>query len=92
MTNTQYLGVLLLAGVTSLFGSSLLTMVVWPDGGIAQQGDQGMIITRGIKLVNDEGETRASLILWDGEHPALVLSDKACARRATISVYPRERA
>ncbi|MEP6934925.1 MAG: hypothetical protein ABI988_13465 [Nitrospirota bacterium] len=41
--------------------------------------------------MNDAGKPRASLQLWDGEHPALVLSDDQCATRAALTVSPRER-
>lgn len=51
----------------------------------------GPIVTSGIHIVNHEGEVRATLGLWDGEHPALVLGNKQCDRRASFAVYGKER-
>lgn len=49
------------------------------------------IVTSGIKIVNQDGEVRATLGLWDGEHPSLILGDARCNRRASFSVYGKER-
>ncbi len=92
MNGKQYIGILIMTGVASLLGSSLVSKFIWTDHVIAQPGHRGIITTQGIRLVNEEGKVRASLALWDGKHPALILSDDVCDRRASFSVYPNERA
>ncbi len=49
------------------------------------------IYTSAINIVDQEGKIRASLGLWDGNHPALVLGDDQCDRRASLAVYGKER-
>jgi hypothetical protein len=92
MSGKQYIGILIMTGVASLLGGTLLSKFMWPDAVTAQTGQRGIITTNGIQLVNEEGKVRASLRLWDGEHPALILSDDVCDRRASFSVYPKMRA
>lgn len=49
------------------------------------------ISTSALNIVNNEGKVRASLSLWDGEHPALIMGDEQCDRRASFAVYGKER-
>lgn len=49
------------------------------------------ISTSALNIVNKEGKVRATLSLWDGEHPALIMGDGQCDRRASLAVYGRER-
>ncbi len=50
------------------------------------------ITTKGLQLVNEKGEIRASLVLWDGNHPALIMGDDKCDRRLSLAVQAPERA
>lgn len=87
----------MMVGVTAvafLAGAIAAFLVVqWPSRApaVTQMGDRP-ITTTGLFLTNHKGEIRASLTLWDEEHPALVLGDKHCERRASLIVSPRERA
>ncbi len=49
------------------------------------------ISTSALNIVNKEGKVRATLSLWDGEHPALIMGDGHCDRRASLAVYGKER-
>ncbi|WNM56678.1 hypothetical protein [Candidatus Nitrospira allomarina] len=49
------------------------------------------ISTSALQIVNEEGKVRATLGLWDGDHPALIMGDDACGRRASLAVYGKER-
>ncbi|MDR4493480.1 MAG: hypothetical protein AB7P17_00295 [Nitrospirales bacterium] len=49
------------------------------------------IFTSGINIVNADGQVRATLGLWDEEHPALILGDAQCDRRASFAVFGKER-
>ena len=70
-----------------------LLVLHWPSEAPAdaQFGDRP-VTTTGLFLTNAKGEPRASLTLWDGEHPALVLADAECPRRAALMVSPHEQA
>lgn len=80
--------------VAFLVGATAAFLIVqWPSRApaVTQLGDRP-VTTTGLFLTNAKGETRASLTLWDEEHPALVLGDAECPRRASLIVSPRERA
>jgi hypothetical protein len=49
------------------------------------------ITTSALHIVNEEGQVRATLSLWDGEHPALIMGDDQCGRRTSLAVYGKER-
>lgn len=49
------------------------------------------IFTTGLNIVNQEGKVRATLNLWDGENPALIMGDAHCDRRTSLAVYGKER-
>lgn len=49
------------------------------------------ISTSALHIVNEEGKVRATLSLWDGEHPALIMGDDRYDRRTSLAVYGKER-
>ncbi|GJL68600.1 MAG: hypothetical protein NPIRA06_12350 [Nitrospirales bacterium] len=49
------------------------------------------ISTSALHIVNGEGQVRATLSLWDGDHPALIMGDEQCDRRTSLAVYGKER-
>ncbi|MDT7043758.1 hypothetical protein [Candidatus Nitronereus thalassa] len=70
----------------------MLSWLSQADQAIGQLEPRQFITTKGLQIVNDKGEPRASLFLWDGEHPALILGDKTCDRRLALTVRDREQA
>lgn len=81
------LGLLL---VVSLGGTLFaVTQSTGAESSSAQAGPP--IFTSALNIVNDAGEVRATLGLWDGEHPALIMGDAQCERRTSLSVYGKER-
>lgn len=85
------LGVSLAAFLAGAAGTFLVLYSPSQAPAVSQLGDRP-VTTTGLFLTNEKGETRASLTLWDEEHPALVLGDAHCERRASLVVSPRERA
>jgi hypothetical protein len=70
-------------------------MTSWMLGANSANGQiesRNFITTKGLQLVNDKGEIRASLVLWDGEHPALIMGDATCDRRLSLAVQARQTA
>lgn len=90
MPGRLILGVTVAAFLAGAAGAFLV--LYWPSQApaVTQLGDRP-ITTTGLFLTNEQGEIRASLTLWDEEHPALVLGDAECERRASLVVSPRER-
>ena len=83
-------GWMITATVLGLCGGMLGAQLTEPASATDMPGARLPITTSGLIIVNEAGKPRASLQLWDGEHPALVLSDDQCATRAALTVSPRE--
>ena len=77
--------------VSFLLGS-VTSWALWANSVNGQIESRQFITTKGLQLVNDKGEIRGSLILWDGEHPALILGDATCDRRLSLAVQARQTA
>ncbi len=79
------------AAFFGFMGGWLSTYLLSPTVVTAQVGARFPLTTTGLTIINQAGQPRASLTLWDGEHPALTLSDNTCDRRASLIVAPEER-
>lgn len=91
MTRPGYMNV----GVAALFGflgGWVATAFLGLSAVTAQVGERYPVTTTGLTVVTEDGQPRASLTLWDKQHPALVFSDDTCERRAALVVAPMERA
>jgi hypothetical protein len=86
----QNAGWMIMATVLGFCGGMLGAQLTAPASARDIPGERLPITTAGLTIINQEGKPRASLQLWDGEHPALVLSDAGCARRAELIVSPQE--
>lgn len=84
------LGLMVIAALFGFLGGWSATYFLSPPVVTAQVGERFPLTTTGVTIINQAGQPRASLTLWDGEHPALVLSDARCARRAELIVSPQE--
>lgn len=78
-------------GVT-FFTGMFVSWMISANSANGQIEPRQYITTQGLQLVNDKGEIRGSLVLWDGEHPALILGDDKCDRRLSLAVRTRETA
>ena len=81
------LGLLLLSSM----GGMLLASTNPTDSQMSANNPGKTITTSGLHIVNEEGKVRATLSLWDGDHPALIMGDDHCDRRASLAVYGKER-
>lgn len=81
--------------VGSLFlgslGGMLLASTNPTDAALSPANSEKPITTSALNIVNEAGEIRATLGLWDGEHPALIMGDAQCNRRTSLAVYGKER-
>lgn len=83
-------GWLIMATVLSLCGGMLGAQLSAPASATGISDTRLPVTATGLIIVNDAGKPRASLQLWDGEHPALVLSDDQCTTRAALTVSAQE--
>ena len=83
---------LMLCVLSAFLGGMVLSGIFQNDQASGQLEPRKFIRTKGLQIVNDQGKVRASLALWDGEHPALILGDQACDRRLALSVRDQQRA
>jgi len=89
---TSKIGILAVAALFGFIGGWSAIHLTGPKPATAQVGDRFPATTTGLTIVTEAGEPRATLSLWDGEHPALIFSDKGCDRRASLIIAPQERA
>ncbi|WP_447962894.1 hypothetical protein [Nitrospira sp. Ecomares 2.1] len=72
-------------------GGMLLASPNPTEPALASENSTKPISTSALNIVNEEGKVRATLSLWDGEHPALIMGDNHCDRRTSLAVYGKER-
>lgn len=72
-------------------GGMLLASPQPTDTESSPRSSGNQIFTSAVNIVNAEGKVRATLGLWDGEHPALIMGDAHCDRRTSLAVYGKER-
>ncbi|HSF08315.1 MAG TPA: hypothetical protein VLA60_02815 [Nitrospirales bacterium] len=72
-------------------GGMLLASTNPTDSKVSATNVGEPISTSALHIVNEEGKVRATLSLWDGDHPALIMGDEYCDRRASLAVYGKER-
>lgn len=92
MTTNNTMGFLAVAALFGFWGGWSAIYLTSSQQATAQVGERFPVTTTGLTIVTEAGQPRASLSLWDGEHPALIFSDDSCERRASLILAPQERA
>lgn len=87
----KLLAVLLGSLFLGSIGGMLLASTNHTDSELSPTNSGKPISTSALHIVNKEGKVRATLSLWDGEHPALIMGDDQCDRRTSLAVYGKER-
>jgi hypothetical protein len=88
--NTRQFGIFvkttLLAGV---IGGALSNLVFMNTGVLAEESERTKKVVTGeeFRLVTKDGQPRATLLLWNGELPALTLADETCRNRVILGVF-----
>lgn len=83
---------IIIAALFGFMGGWSATYLLTPTDVTAQVGARFPLTTTGLTIINQAGQPRANLTLWDGEHPALIFSDNTCDRRASLIVTPQKQA
>ncbi|MDT3779074.1 hypothetical protein PJI16_16025 [Nitrospira sp. MA-1] len=88
--NTRQFGILvmttLLAGVV---GGALSNLVFLNAAVSAEESEhpKKVVTAEEFRLVTKDGQPRATLLLWNGELPALTLADETCHNRVFLGVF-----
>ncbi|WP_342349235.1 hypothetical protein [uncultured Nitrospira sp.] len=88
--NTRQFSILvmttLLAGVV---GGALSNLVFMNAGVSAEESEEPkkVVTAEEFRLVTKDGHPRATLLLWNGELPALTLADETCSNRVFLGVF-----
>jgi len=86
------LGLMVTAALFGFMGGWSVTYLLSPTVVTAQVGARVTPTTNSLTIIHQAGQPRASLTLWDREHPALTFSDNTCDRRASVIVAPQKQA
>lgn len=91
LKKTTWLTIVLGSVLMGSMGGMLLASPDSTDTKLPAKNSGKPISTSALHIVNGEGQVRATLSLWDGDHPALIMGDEHCDRRAFLAVYGKER-
>jgi len=89
MNRKQFVGVIVLTMVSGVLGGFLASYVFVSGNVIAQEPSQTqkIVTAEEFRLVTKDGKPRASLLLWNGDLPALTLADDTCHNRVFLGVF-----
>jgi len=89
MNRKQFVGVIVLTMVSGVLGGFLASYVFLGGNVIAQEPSQTqkIVTAEEFRLVTKDGKPRASLLLWNGDLPALTLADDTCHNRVFLGVF-----
>ncbi len=91
LKKTTWLAIVLGSLLMGSMGGMLLASTNPTDSELSATNGGEPISTSALHIVNEEGKVRATLSLWDGDHPALIMGDDHCDRRASLAVYGKAR-
>ena len=89
MNKKEFGAVLIITMFAGLIGGFLSSHVFMGEPVIAQESTQSTKIVEAeeFRLVTKDGQPRATLLLWNGELPALTLADETCHNRVFLGVF-----
>jgi len=75
--------------IGGICGGILADLVLQDRGIIAQElrQPQKIVTAEEFRLVNKDGQPRATLLLWNGDLPALTMADEECHNRVFLGVF-----
>lgn len=89
MNRKQFVGVILTTMISGLIGGFLASQIFFGEQVIAQElyQAQKVVTAEEFRLVNKDGKPRATLLLWNGDLPALTMADEECHNRVFLGVF-----
>ncbi|GJL59792.1 MAG: hypothetical protein NPIRA03_26490 [Nitrospirales bacterium] len=88
--NTRQFGILIMTTLfAGMMGGALSNLVFMNTGVSAEETEQTkkVVTAEEFRLVTEDGQPRATLLLWNGELPALTLADETCHNRVFLGVF-----
>jgi hypothetical protein len=89
MNKKQLGGLMIIAMLAGLLGGALSNQILRGETVSAREGSQSAKIVEAeeFRLVTKDGQPRATLLLWNGDLPALTLADESCHNRVFLGVF-----
>jgi hypothetical protein len=89
MNRKQLVGFIVATMVSSLIGGLVGSYVFFNERAVAQEPAQAtkIVTAEEFRLVTKDGKPRASLLLWNGQLPALTMADEKCHNRVFLGVF-----
>lgn len=88
--NRRQFGILIMTTLfAGMMGGALSNLVFMNSGVSAEETEQAkkVVTAEEFRLVTKDGQPRATLLLWNGELPALTLADESCHNRVFLGVF-----
>ncbi|WNM62235.1 hypothetical protein [Candidatus Nitrospira neomarina] len=88
--NTRQFGILVMTTLfAGVMGGALSNLVFVNTGVLAEETEQTkkVVTAEEFRLVTKDGQPRATLLLWNGELPALTLANETCHNRVFLGVF-----
>ena len=89
MNRKQWVGFIMVTMVSGFIGGLGGSYIFFNERAIAQEPAQAtkIVTAEEFRLVTKDGKPRASLLLWDGQLPALTMADEKCHNRVFLGVF-----
>jgi hypothetical protein len=89
MNRKQWVGFIVVTMVSGLIGGLVGSYVFFNERAVAQEPAQAtkIVTAEEFRLVTKDGKPRASLLLWNGQLPALTMADEKCHNRVFLGVF-----
>lgn len=89
MNRKQWVGIIIVTIISGFLGGMGGSRLFFNEGAMAQNPAEAMKIVTAeeFRLVSKDGQTRASLLLWNGQLPALSMADETCDKRVLLGVF-----
>lgn len=83
------MGIIMVTMVSGFIGGLVGSHVFFNERAIAQGPEQTtkIVTAEEFRLVTKDGKPRASLLLWDGQLPALTMADEKCHNHVFLGVF-----
>jgi hypothetical protein len=89
MNRIQCVAIIMVTLVSGFIGGLVGSHVFFNERAIAQESAQAtnVVTAEEFRLVTKDGQPRATLLLWNGQLPALSMADEKCHNRVFLGVF-----
>jgi hypothetical protein len=89
MNRKQLMGLMMMTMISGFIGGLVGSYTFFNERAIAQEPAQAtkIVTAEEFRLVTKDGKPRATLLLWNGQLPALSMADEKCHNRVFLGVF-----